>query len=199
MSDDATTPIGFWRTATPAGAARRWRRRSPVERWCDGCSTPTAYVLAMFRSRQPGQNWLTALGVVLDATICLAAVDSPRVGPAARLWRRASGTLQSLRGMPTALLRPAEADGTATEEAPFREAYERLRGLGVPLHPYEQSLARVPPAAGGLPPRAADGDQAAAGAAGVPAQTARWTSPAQADQRVAGQLSLAVPGGQGSR
>ena len=145
MSDDATTPIGFLEDCYASGGGQAVAAAfTEWERWCDEVfDSHTAYpMLAMFRSRQPGQNWLTALGVVLDAaTICLAAVDSPRVGPAARLWRRASRTLQSLRGMPTALLRPAEADGTATEEAPFREAYERLRGLGVPLHPYEQAWA----------------------------------------------------------
>jgi hypothetical protein len=43
--------------------------------------------------------------------------------------------------MPTTLRAAPELDGTATEEAPFREAYERLRGLGVPLHPYEHAWA----------------------------------------------------------
>jgi hypothetical protein len=143
MSDDATTPIGFLEDCYASGGGQAVAAAfTEWERWCDEVfDSHTAYpMLAMFRSRQPGQNWLTALGVVLDAaTICLAAVDSPRVGPAARLWRRASRTLQSLRGMPTALLRPVEPEDTATEEAPFREAYERLRGLGVPLHPYERA------------------------------------------------------------
>jgi hypothetical protein len=53
----------------------------------------------------------------------------------------ASRILQGLRGMPTTVLQPAGPDDTATEEAPFREAYERLRGLEVPLHPYERAWA----------------------------------------------------------
>jgi Ion channel len=143
MSDEATTPIGFLEDCYASGGPEAVAAAfADWERWCDDVfDSHTAYpMLAMFRSRQPGQNWLTALGVVLDAaTLCLAAVDSPRVGPAARLWRRASRMLQSLRGMPTALLRPVEPEDTATEETPFREAYERLRGLGVPLHPYERA------------------------------------------------------------
>ena len=171
MSDEATTPIGFLEDCYASGGGQAVAAAfTEWERWCDEVfDSHTAYpMLAMFRSRQPGQNWLTALGVVLDAaTICLAAVDSPRVGPAARLWRRASRTLQSLRGMPTAMLRPAEPDGAATEEAPFREAYERLRGLGCRC----TLRAGLGSSAGcGRPTsRAADGDQAAAGAAGVPA------------------------------
>jgi hypothetical protein len=145
LSDEATTPIGFLEACYASGGAEAVAAAfTEWERWCDEVfDSHTAYpMLAMFRSRQPGQHWLTALGVVLDAaTICLAAVDRPRVGPAARLWRRAARTLQSLRGMPTALLRPDEPDDTATEEAPFREAYERLGELGVPLHPYEQAWA----------------------------------------------------------
>jgi Ion channel len=144
MSDEATTPIGFLEACYASGGGQAVAAAfNEWERWCDEVfDSHTAYpMLAMFRSRQPGQNWLTALGVVLDAaTICLAAVDSPRVGPAARLWRRASRTLQGLRGMPTTML-PVEPDDSATEEAPFREAYERLRELEVPLHPYEQALA----------------------------------------------------------
>ena len=96
----------------------------------------TAYpMLAMFRSRQPGQNWLTALGVVLDAaTICLAAVDSAPGGAGGAAVAAGLQDAAEPRGCP----RPASAgraDGAATEEAPFREAYERLRGLEVPLHP----------------------------------------------------------------
>jgi hypothetical protein len=145
MTDEATTPIGFLEACYVSGGGQAVAAAfTEWERWCDEVfDSHTAYpMLAMFRSRQPGQNWLTALGVVLDAaSICLAAVDSSRVGPAARLWRRASRTLQGLRGMPTTLRQAPDLDGQATEEAPFREAYERLRGLGVPLHPYGQAWA----------------------------------------------------------
>jgi hypothetical protein len=145
MSDEATTPIGFLEACYAAGGAQAVADAfTEWERWCDDVfDSHTAYpMLAMWRSRQPGQHWLTALGVVLDAaTICLAAIDSPRVGPAARLWRRASRTLQHLRGMPSALLRQVDTEEVATEEAPFREAYERLRRLEAPLHPYERAWA----------------------------------------------------------
>jgi Ion channel len=143
MSDEATTPIGFleacYISGGPAGVASAFLE---WERWCDEVfDSHTAYpMLSLFRSRQPGQNWLTALGVVLDAaTITLAAVDSPRVGPAARLWRRASRMLEGLRGMPAVERGTAGLAGPPTEEAPFREAYQRLAGLGLPLHPYEEA------------------------------------------------------------
>jgi hypothetical protein len=143
MSDDATTPIGFLEACYLSGGGEAVGRAfTEWERWCDEVfDSHTAYpMLALFRSRQPGQHWLTALGVVLDAaTICLAAVDGPGSGPAARLWRRASRMLQGLRGMPAVQLRAAELDLPPTEEAPFREAYQRLARRGIPLHPYEQA------------------------------------------------------------
>jgi hypothetical protein len=143
MSDEATTPIGFleacYRSGGPEAVARTF---TEWERWCDEVfDSHSAYpMLSLFRSRQPGQSWLTALGVVLDAaTITLAAIESAGVGPAARLWRRASRMLQNLRGLPAVQLRAAELDGPPAEEATFREAYQRLAGLGLPLRPYEQA------------------------------------------------------------
>jgi Ion channel len=143
MSDEAATPIGFLEacyasggTEAVAAAFTEW------ERWCDEVfDSHTAYpMLALFRSRQPGQNWLTALGVVLDAaTICLAAIDGHRLGPAARLWRRASRMLQSLRQMRVVDRRAAEVDAPPADEAQFRDAYQRLAGLGATLRPYEEA------------------------------------------------------------
>lgn len=143
MSDEATTPIGFLEACYLSGGAEAVAQAfTEWERWCDEVfDSHTAYpMLALFRSRQPGQNWLTGLGVVLDAaTITLAAVDSPRVGPAARLWRRASRMLQGLLGMAAARLRADPPDGPPADEAEFREAYQTLARLGAPLHPYEQA------------------------------------------------------------
>jgi Ion channel len=58
-------------------------------------------LVTMFRSRQPGQHWLTALGVVTDAaTITLSTIHGSGAGPAARLWRRATRMLQNFRALP---------------------------------------------------------------------------------------------------
>ena len=143
MSDEATTPIGFLEACyTTGGAPAVAAAFLEWERWCDDVfDSHTAYpMLSLFRSRQPGQNWLTALWVVLDAaTICLAAVDDTNSGPAARLWRRASRMLQSLRGMPSVEDRVATLEGPPADETMFREAYQRLATLGAPLLPYEQA------------------------------------------------------------
>ena len=145
LSDEATTAIGFLEASyASGGAAEVAASFAAWERWCDDVfDSHTAYpMLALFRSRQPGQNWLTALGVVLDAaTIWVAAVQGSQVGTAARLWRRAAKMLQGFHGMPMVRTRAAQLDGPRpAEEALFRDAYQRLARLGVPLHPYEQAV-----------------------------------------------------------
>ena len=143
MSDEAATPIGFLEACYATGGAPAVAATfTEWERWCDDVfDSHTAYpMLSLFRSRQPGQSWLTALGVVLDAaTICLAAVDTPSSGSAARLWRRASRMLQNLLGMPSVQNKVAALDGPPADETTFREAYQRLATLGAQLHPYEQA------------------------------------------------------------
>ena len=142
LSDEPTTAISFLEagfanggTQGVAAAFAEW------ERWCDEVfDTHTAYpMLAMFRSRQPGQHWLTALGVVMDAAaIALATVDAPKAGPAARLWRRATRMLQNFRRLPAIATRAAEG-GPPADEASFQALYQRLADAGAPLRPYEQA------------------------------------------------------------
>jgi Ion channel len=138
LSDEATTPIGFLEAHHAAGGAPAMAAAfGEWERWCDDVfDSHTAYpMLAMFRSRQPGQHWLTGLAVVLEAAaIALAAIDGARVWPAARLWRRATRMLQGFRG-----LRAAEPPDRAGDEARFRDTYRRLERLGLALHPFAQA------------------------------------------------------------
>jgi hypothetical protein len=64
---------------------------------------------AFFRSRQPGQHWLTALGMVTDAaSICLAAIRAPGRG------RLRAGYLPYLRATIAVLLVPPEFRNHAT-------------------------------------------------------------------------------------
>jgi hypothetical protein len=115
------------------------------ERWCaEVFDSHTAYpMLALFRSRQPGQHWLTALGVVTDvAAITLAAVPGATAGPALRLYRRATGLLRTVGTLP-AVARPAvdRGGGRLGGEEPFAAVYRHLAGHGVPLRPYDRAWA----------------------------------------------------------
>jgi hypothetical protein len=143
LSDDRVTSTGLVTSHLGAGGREAIAALFAAwERWCaEVTDSHTAYpMLAMFRSRQPGQHWLTALAVVADAAaICLAAVEGAAGGPAERLYRRATQLVQSLSAVPAIGLRAAELAGRPVDEAPFRAAYERLVELAVPLRPYPQA------------------------------------------------------------
>jgi hypothetical protein len=114
------------------------------ERWCaDVFDSHTAYpMLAFFRSRQPGQHWLTALGVVTDAaSICLAAVRGARTGPAMHLYRRATGLLRTVMLLPAVSRRAAAGDHERLQEEALQAIYRHLEGHGVPLYPYDRAWA----------------------------------------------------------
>jgi hypothetical protein len=143
LSDEPTTPVGFLEACHAAGGVEGIAAAfASWERWCDDVydSHTTYPMLALFRSRQPGQSWLTGLAVVLDAAaISLAAIDGARAGPAARLWRRASRLLHTFQLLPAVGTREAEPAGSPGDEDRFRAAYQRLGKLGLPLHPYGQA------------------------------------------------------------
>jgi hypothetical protein len=142
LSDEPTTPVSFLEASYANGGVQGVAAAfADWERWCDEVyDTHTAYpMLALFRSRQPGQHWLTALGVVMDAAaMALSAFDSGAAGPAARLWRRSSRLIQHFRRLPAV---GQEAGGGVPGDAEvwFRDAYQRLDRLGHPMRPYEQA------------------------------------------------------------
>jgi Ion channel len=142
LSDEPTTPVTFLEASYANGGAQGVAAAfADWERWCDEVyDTHTAYpMLALFRSRQPGQHWLTALGVVMDAAaMALSTFDSGAAGPAARLWRRSSRLIQHFRRLP-AVGQEAGGGVPGDAEAWFRDAYQRLDRLGHPMRPYEQA------------------------------------------------------------
>jgi hypothetical protein len=143
LSDEATTPVTFLEAFHAGGGAEAVTAAfAEWERWCDDVyDSHTAYpMLALFRSRQPGQHWLTALAVVMDAAaICVTTIVGAQAGPAARLLRRGTMLVRNLPGLPAVGLEGADQAGSITDEERFRPGYQRLAALGVPLHPYEQA------------------------------------------------------------
>jgi Ion channel len=143
LSDEAVTPVGFLEACHAGGGAEAVAAAfADWERWCDEVyDSHTAYpMLALFRSRQPGQHWLTGLVVVMDAAaICVATVEGSRAGPAARLLRRGTRLVQNLEAAPGNGLEDAELAGSFGDEGRFRAGYQRLAALGLPLCPYEQA------------------------------------------------------------
>jgi hypothetical protein len=143
LSDEATTPAAFLEASYASGGTEAVAAAfADWERWCDDVyDSHTAFpMLALFRSRQPGQHWLTALTVVIDAAaICVAAIDEAPTGPAARLLRRGTMLARNLRGLPAVGLEDAERATSTADEGRFRAGYQRLAALGVRLRPYEQA------------------------------------------------------------
>ena len=143
LTDEATTPVGFLEASHAGGGVEAVAATfADWERWCDEVyDSHSAYpMLALFRSRQPGQHWLTGLAVVMDAAaICVATIDGRRNGPAARLLRRGTMLVKHLRGLPTVGLEDAEVADSFGDEQRFRAGYQRLAALGLPLHPHEQA------------------------------------------------------------
>jgi hypothetical protein len=142
LSDEPTTPVTFIEATYANGGAQGVAAAfADWERWCDEVyDTHTAYpMLAMFRSRQPGQHWLTGLAVVMDAAaLALAMFDNNPAGPAARLWRRSTKLVRNFRRLPAVGL-GAVGVGPGADEARFRAVYERLGRLGHPTRPYDQA------------------------------------------------------------
>jgi Ion channel len=144
LLDEPTTPVRFIEASYANGGVQGVAAAfADWERWCDDVfDTHTAFpMLAMYRSRQPGQHWLTGLAVVLDAAaLSLAIADPSPAGPAARLWRRATRLLQGLQRLPAVELQAGDRGaGPGGDETRFRAVYERLAGLGQPAAPYAEA------------------------------------------------------------
>jgi len=145
LSDLRPTPAGFIEAQYAGGGLDALAAGfADWERWCaDVFDSHTAYpMLMLFRSRQPDQHWLAALGVVTDAAaISLAAVEGAEAGPALRLYRCAARFWRTMTLLPAVGQRFAQRADQLGDERVFRLAYQRLAGHGVPLRPYEQAWA----------------------------------------------------------
>ena len=93
--------------------------------------THTAYpMLAMFRSRQPGQHWLTGLAVVMDAAaLALAMFDNNPAGPAARVWRRSTKMVRNFRRLPAVGL-GAVGVGPGADKGGVRKVSKSMGRIG---------------------------------------------------------------------
>jgi voltage-gated potassium channel Kch len=112
---------------------------SEWERWtAEVLESHVSYpMLAYFRSQHPGQSWITALGVVLDAaTITAASVEGADRREPYFMYRRALREV-SLR------LHVSGADGPGVDRALFDLAYQRLGTTGLPLRDQDEAWQRL--------------------------------------------------------
>ncbi|MGH9027422.1 MAG: potassium channel family protein [Acidimicrobiia bacterium] len=138
---DATTSVGLLELYFRQGELEKvYDMFVTWDHWCaDVFDSHTAYpMLMLFRSRQPGQSWLTALGVVTDAAaLTVAIVPGAGAREPALLYRRAVRTLESLSVVGEGVHghHPHLAAGSDDESA-FRRQYDRLVAVGFPARPY---------------------------------------------------------------
>jgi hypothetical protein len=103
------------------------------------CSYP---MLALFRSQQPGQSWITALGVVTDAaTLACAAIVGAEVREPYflhRRGRRAVGDIAAALNIPEA---PADTSSLTRENVDI--AWGGLHDLGLELRDRDETWKRL--------------------------------------------------------
>jgi len=136
-----TSLITLW---APGGDADRlYRFFGEWEAWtADILESHVSYpMLALFRSQHLGQSWITALGVVLDASaITCAVVEGAEVREPYFMYRRGRRALHEImRRLPQAAppeVRPLSRDL-------FDAGYARIKATGLPIRACEDAWPRL--------------------------------------------------------
>ncbi len=122
------------------------------EAWAAGVleTHSTLPLLRFFRSHEPRQHWVTALGLLADAALHAQLILGAYDGRGYWFLRRASAVFDELtRGVPEEQLEPYRAalpdpSRETTEGARlFRELYDRLSDHGFDLLPYDVARAHA--------------------------------------------------------
>lgn len=105
----------------------------------------TFRMLVLFRSQHPGQNWITALGVVMDAALHVEMMEGGQGRSAYWLLRRGTRLLQlQTEGAdlePKRLEMEAEfAEHDDVQGLYFRPLYNALGDHGFPMLPYDEAF-----------------------------------------------------------
>lgn len=147
--DDLTeqlTPLGYLRRDAHRGdLPPLYREFREWDDWCaDVYDSHTAYpMLIWFRSRQVGRSWAVGLAIVLEAASdVLAAVNDQQHQEAQSLYRRAVMMLDTVRNHEHVQLPQPPPVDPAIVRAQFREVYDTLVDLDLPVRPFEESLQR---------------------------------------------------------
>lgn len=104
----------------------------------------TFRMLTLFRSQHPGQNWITALGVVMDAALHIEMMEGGHGGPAYWFLRRGTRLLQmqtegiDLEAKTSEMQAAFDDDG---ENRFLHPLYDSLSEHGFPMRPYDEAFA----------------------------------------------------------
>ncbi len=147
--EDRITPVGLLISRSPTadvadvlGFFEGW------EEWVSEVieTHSTFPMLRLFRSKYPGQNWVTALGLITDAALqCQLIVGASHRAPYWMLRRSIILFDELTKGVDLSEYRERfdrsyeEADGVNAQM--FQELYQQLLDHGFELHPYEKARA----------------------------------------------------------
>lgn len=143
-TNDRITPDSLLRAWSPDADPRKLDERfAEWERWAAAVheTHATLPLLRLFRSHEPQQHWVTALGLVTDAALQSQLILGAYDGHGYWLIRRATALFdEMLRFAPEGALEPyraAQADLGEDGEELFRALYAGLEAHGFDLVPYE--------------------------------------------------------------
>lgn len=101
-------------------------------------------MLVLFRSQHPGQSWITALGVVLDAALQVELMEGHQGRSAYWMLRRGVRLLHVLTEHDDLRdYRRRLDDGYAEGDARFRQLYAALESHGFVLLPFDEAYAHA--------------------------------------------------------
>ena len=157
MLDDGTearlTPTNLLLSRTPDGdITAMFPFFESWEAWIAGViETHSAFpMLILFRSKDPGQHWVTALGAVTDAALQCMLIKGAEGRAPYWMLRRAIRLFDQLTAQ--ADLQGYRATAPQFEDLPdeerallFRSLYDQLEDHGFELIPYDEALGRVAP------------------------------------------------------
>ena len=135
-SDDRITPTNLVLSRAPTGRVedlddffRDW------ERWVAGVlETHTTFpMLMLFRSQAPGQNWVTALGLVADAALHVELTEARGHRSSYWLLRRSIRLFEHLTEGADLSAYRAQLDQTYADDTVFRQLYDDLDDVGFDL------------------------------------------------------------------
>lgn len=103
----------------------------------------TVPLLALFRSHNRQQNWVTALGLLCDAALQAQLIMGATDGHAYWFLRRAEAIFREMTsGVDLGAYRTSVADTAATDSSPlFRELVATLTAHGFELRPFDDGVA----------------------------------------------------------
>ncbi len=145
-TEDRITPSNLVLARAPDGdATALFEFFSDWEQWIAGViETHTTFpMLRLFRSKDPGQHWITALGVVTDAALTCQMMRGAQNRAPYWMLRRSIRLFDELtRGVDLREYRARLDEAYSDESSPlFRQMYDELADAGFDLVDYEEARA----------------------------------------------------------